>query len=182
MNQVKGSALIPCVKAIKADKSGAYDKILSQKTKDTISKLVLPSSWYDWDIYKNCLNALTEIVANNDMNIIREWGKISSSAIMGSVYKSSVVKGDLVSAMERFKFVHKSIFSFGTLKNEFVSDNEMIFSIEEFDSDFQTIFYIVIGWLEKYIELCLGKSVQAAFIEKAWEGNPVTRIKLTWSA
>jgi len=182
MNQVKGSALIPCAKAIKADKSGAYDKLLSQKTKDAISKLVLPSSWYDWEIYKNCLNAIAEVEANNDENIIREWGRISSEGIMGSVYKSSIIKGDLVSAMERFGFVHKSIFNYGTLKTEFVSDNEMIFSIEDFDSSFKTIFYIIIGWLEKYIELCLEKPVQAVFIEKAWEGNSITIIKLTWPA
>jgi len=182
VNQVKGSALIPCVKAIKADKSGALDKLLTQKTKDAISKLILSSSWYDLDIYKDCLNAVAEVGANNDENIIREWGRASSEAIMGSVYKSSIIKGDLVSAMERFGFVHKSIFSFGTLNTEFVSSTEMIFSIGEFDVDFRPLFYIIIGWLEKYIELCLEKPVQAVFIEKSWEGNPSTRIKLTWSA
>jgi len=182
MNRVKGSALIPCVKAIKADKSGALDKLLTQKTRDALSKLILPSSWYDLDIYKNCLNALAEVGANNDEHIIREWGRASSEAIMGKVYKSSIIKGDLVAAMERFGFVHKSLFSFGTLETDFISDNEIIFSIGDFDVDFRALFYIMIGWLEKYIELCLGKPVQAAFIEKSWEGKPLTRIQLTWAA
>jgi len=182
MKQVKGSILLPWVKAIKANKSGVYDSLLTRESKEAVSKLILSSSWYNFDIYKNCFNSIAQVEVKGDRNICREWGRAYSDSIMKSVYKSSIVKTDPKSIMDRFKLVMKSMFNFGQLKNELVADNEMIVSIEDFDPDFELFYYIIIGWLEKYLELCLGKPVQAAFIEKSWEGNPVTRIKLTWSA
>ncbi len=182
MKQVKGSILLPWVKGIKANKSGVYDSLLTQKSKDAISKLILSSSWYDFDIYKNCFNAIAQVEVKGDTNICREWGRAYSDSIMKSVYKSSIIKADPKSIMDRFGLVLKSMFNFGQLKQERIKDNEMILLVEDFDPDFELFYYIIIGWLEKYIELCMEKPVQATFIEKSWEGNPVTRIKVTWPA
>jgi hypothetical protein len=180
MKQVKGSILLPWVKAIKANKSGIYDNLLTRETKEAISKLILSSSWYPFDIYKNCFNTIAQVEGKGDRNLCREWGRAYSESIMKSVYKSSIVKTDPQAIMDRFKLVMKSMFNFGQLKYELSSNNRMIITVEDFDPDFELFYYIIIGWLEKYIELCLGKPVQAEFIEKSWEGSPVTRIKVAF--
>jgi hypothetical protein len=72
------------------------------------------------------------------------------------------------------------MFNFAKVSTEFVSDNEMIVSIEEYDPDFELCYYLFRGWLEKFIELCLHKAVQTEFAQKSWEGASATQIKMTW--
>ncbi|MFO7557939.1 MAG: hypothetical protein R6X10_03835 [Desulfobacterales bacterium] len=182
MRKVKGSIFIPWAKAIKADKTGLYDDHLTEEDKKVLSGLILSSSWYSFETYKNCFNAVSTVIAQNNPETLLEWGREYSNQIMGSVYKRAILEGDPKQAMEQFVFVFKSMFSFAKMSNEFVSDTEMIVSIEEFDPDFELCYYLFRGWLEKFIELCLKKAVQTKFVQKSWEGAPLTQIKVTWSA
>ncbi|HIJ58008.1 MAG TPA: hypothetical protein HPQ03_18070 [Deltaproteobacteria bacterium] len=182
MRKVKGTMFIPWVKAIKADKTGLCDDHLTQGEKEVMSGLILPSSWYSFETYKNCLNAVSMVFAQNNPGTLWEWGKEYGKSIMSSVYKRAIQEEDPKLAMEQFVFVFKSMFNFGRLSFEIVSDNEMLVSIEEFDPDFEVWYYVTIGWLEQFIELCLKKTVQAEFGQKSWEGAPMTQIKVTWDA
>ncbi len=182
MRKVKGSIFIPWAKALKADKTGLYEGHLTQEDKEILSGLILPSSWYSFETYKNCFNAVSKVFAQNNPETIREWGREYSNQIMGSVYKRAIKEGDPKLAMEHFAFVFKSMFNFAKVSTEFVSDNEMIVSIEEYDPDFELCYHLFRGWLEKFIELCLNKTVQTEFLQKTWEGAPLTQIKVTWDA
>jgi len=143
---------------------------------------VLPSSWYSFETYKNCFNAVAKVVAQNNPKTLREWGKESSNRIMGSVYKGAIQKGDLKLAMEQFVFVFKSMFNFAKVHSEILSDNEMLISIEEYDSDFELCYHLFRGWLEKFIEMCLEKKIQTEFTHKSWEGAPLSQIRLFWDS
>jgi hypothetical protein len=90
MRKVKGSIFIPWVKAIKAYKTGLYDDHLMQEDKKILSGLILPSSWYSFETYKNCFIAVSTVFAQNNPEIIREWGREYSNQIMGSVYKRAI--------------------------------------------------------------------------------------------
>ncbi len=182
MLNVKGSILLPWVKTIKANKSGVYNDYLTAEDKATLSKLILPSSWYTFETYKNCFNAVVAVEAKGSAEACREWGRVYSDAIMSSVYKRAIKKGDAKAAMDQFTFVFKSMFSFGKVQSEFPSDREMIVTIEDFDPTFEVWYYITRGWLERFIEMCLDKPVKSDFMEKSWKGAPATRIKVTWAA
>jgi len=182
MRKVKGSIFIPWVKAIRSDKTGLYDEHLTEGDKKIMSGLILPSSWYSYETYRNCFNAVSMVVAQNNPETLREWGKEYGKSIMSSVYKRAIQDGDPKLAMEQFVFVFKSMFDFGRLNFELTSDHEMLVSIEEFDPDCEAWYYVTIGWLEKFIELCLKKEVQAEFAQKSWEGAPATQIKVSWNS
>ncbi len=182
MRNVKGSILLPWVKAIKANKTGAYDRYLTEKDKETLSKLILPSSWYDFETYKNCFTAVVDVEAKGALEVCHDWGRAYSDVIMSSVYKRAIKKGDPKAAMDQFTFVYKSMFSFGKVISEFVSDREMIVTIEDFDPHLEAWYYVTRGWLERFIELCLDKKVSSEFLTKSWRGDPATRIKTTWAA
>jgi len=182
MRKAKGSIFIPWVKAIKADKTGRYDDYLTQEDKEVLSGLILPSSWYSFETYKKFYKAVSTVFAQNNPETLREVGKEYGKTIMSTIYKRAIQEGDPKQAMEQFAFVFKSMFNFGRLNFEIVSNNEMLVFIEEFDPDFDVWYYVTIGWLEKFIELCLKKAVQTQFTQKSWEGAPLTQIKVTWDA
>jgi len=182
MRKVKGSIFIPWVKAIKADKSGSYDDYLTQEDKEILAGLILPSSWYSFETYKHCFNAVSSVFARNNPETVRLWGREYSNQIMGSVYKRAIQYGDPKLAMEQFEYVFKSMFNFARVDTKIVSDTELIFSIEEYDPDFELCYHLFRGWLEKFIELCLKKEVRSEFLQKTWEGAPLTQIRVAWDA
>lgn len=180
MQKVKGTIFAPWVKGIKADKSGVYDTLLTEEDKAVLSKLILSSSWYSFETYRNCVNAVAKIVAKDDGETIRQWGRAYSDEIMTSVYKHAIKKGDPKAAMDQFLYVFKSMFDFGKVNNELLAGGEMLVSIEAFEPDFEMFYHITRGWLERFIELCLDKSVQSEFVKKSWASDPVTQIKVSW--
>jgi len=180
MRKVKGSIFIPWVKMIRADKTGLFDDHLTPEDKETLSGLVLPSSWYSFEIYKNCMTAVAEVIAQNNSEILRAWGKEFGKTIMGSVYKRAIQEENPKQAVEQFVYVFKSVFNFARMKMEEISDNEVLVSFEEFDPDFEVWFTVSVGWLEQTIGLCVNKAVQFEFLQKTWEGAPLTQFKITW--
>ncbi len=135
MRKAKGSMFIMFVKAIRADKSGAFDKYLTDSDREVISQVILQSGWYPYETYKNCFKAVAEVMANNDPKTLIEWGREYGEATMSSIYKTVVKKDDVVSAMDTYQNVFKSQFDFGEIKCDVTGDNELEITISGFDKD-----------------------------------------------
>lgn len=65
MGNVKGSILLDWVKAVRADKKGSYDKLLSDADKEIVARTILPSSWYPFETYMACFKAVAWLCRDN---------------------------------------------------------------------------------------------------------------------
>ncbi|MCP4763708.1 MAG: hypothetical protein GY870_18195, partial [archaeon] len=135
MKQVKGSMFKMIAKAIRANKSGEYDKLLSDEDKEFLAQNILSASWYPFDIYKRCFNALAKVQAKGNMDICRQWGRIEGEATMTTIYKQTIIDGDPRKAIEKFKRFFKLMYDFGDLEIDFISDNEVVINYVDFDPD-----------------------------------------------
>ena len=180
VKQVKGSMFKMIVKAIRANKSGAYDNLLSDKDQEFLSQNILSASWYPFDIYKKCFNALAEVQAKGNMDICMQWGRMEGEATMTTIYKQSIIEGDPRKAMDKFRRFFKLMYDFGELVMEYPSDNEMIITYKDFEPDFKILYYVGQGWVERFLELCGSKDLKSKFIAKSWEGAEETKIHVTW--
>lgn len=179
MKQVKGTMLKLVIKKIKADKSEAYDNILSDEVKDWMNQRILDSIWYPFEVYKECLNALFKISAKGKPELFMQWSRLESEKSMKNIYKQAISEGNLENALEKYERFYKMIFNFGEIQSKIISDNQIIVDYIGFEKDFENFFYIAIGWLEKFIELCIGKKSKYEFIKKTWEGDDITQFMLT---
>jgi len=75
LKQIKGSMIKTIVRAMRADKSGIYNKLLSDKAKELYTQRILDPVWYPFDTYKECFNALYQVDGKNDPRIITQWGR-----------------------------------------------------------------------------------------------------------
>ncbi|MFX1381460.1 MAG: hypothetical protein ACFFBP_03380 [Promethearchaeota archaeon] len=182
MKQVKGTMFKMIIKAIKADKSGTYDNILSDKAKEMMNQRILDSIWYPFDIYKECFNALCKVTANDKKEVIIKWGRVESERLMTRIYSQAITEGNIESAIEKYARFHKMVFNFGEIQSELISDNQIIVNYREFEKDFRNFYYIAIGWIDKFIDLCIGKKAQYEILKKSWEGADLTQFKLSWSS
>jgi len=180
MKQVKGTMFKLIIKAIRADKSGKFENILSEKTKEFINQRILDSIWYPFELYKECFNALCKISAQEKSEILIEWGRVESEKLMTRIYSQAISEGNLTTAMEKYARFHKMVFNFGEIQSELITTNQIIVNYKNFEPDFKNFYYIAIGWIDKFIQLCIAKRPHYEFLMKSWEGDDFTQFKLFW--
>ena len=181
MKQVKGTLLVTFVKGIRANKSGVYDKLITDKDKEIVNQKILNSAWYSFETFKNCVNAVSQVVAKGNSEIVKNWGRMYGEIIMKSIYKSAVTEGTPQKAWTSFNRLFKLWFNFGSQFGEFVSDEEVHITYKEFDPDFENYYYLAEGWIARFFELALGKKVISKFIAKSWEGAEETILQFSWN-
>jgi hypothetical protein len=178
---VKGSVFIDLVRIIKKDKSGVYDKYLTNEDREIISQKMWPSTWYPYETYKRCLKAIFEVVAKNDLEVAKEWGRLVCQAVMTSVYKGLLKGLDPFSFIQQFESINRSLYDFG--KTEIVAEgkNQALYKLSSFDAQFVPLYYIMQGWMERGLELCGAKNIKCEFVTKSWKGDPFTSMRFTWT-
>jgi hypothetical protein len=178
---VKGSIFITLVKVIKADKTGVYNKYLTNKDREIIQRKVLPSSWYPYETYQHCLKAVFEVVAKNDLNVAKEWGRLECQVAMTTVYQVMVKGKDPLSFLKSYQFFHRSFYDFSRSEVDVEGTNQAVWKLHDFDTTFAAVYYLIQGWLEHGMELCGAKNVKSVFLTKSWEGHPFTSMRFTWN-
>ena len=91
-------------------------------------------------------------------------------------------KKDLKTAITSYNNLFKLWFDFGKQHGEIISDNEVHIYIEEFDKDFKLFYHIASGWMRGFFESYLGNKVSTDFLEKSWDENERTVVKITWNS
>ncbi|MBN1801870.1 MAG: hypothetical protein JW891_10210 [Candidatus Lokiarchaeota archaeon] len=178
--RIKGSLLKITIKPLKANKTGIYQEILTETANNILKERIFDSVWYPYAAYKDIFNALCKIEAKNNPKIIIEWGKKFGEIIMTSIYKGAIVEGSIKDALNKYARFHKLVFSFGAIKYEIIGDNDVIVTYADFDPDWEYFHYIALGWLLKYLELCMGKKINYQIVKKSWEGADATSFQFTW--
>jgi hypothetical protein len=179
--KVKGSLFIFWVKAIKANKTGVYDKYLSNKDREIISERILPNIWYPFETYQNCVTAVFEVVANKNLEVVTEWGRMSSRELMTGLYGGTLDGLTPVDYLKKIGILHRTFFNFSKIESVIESKNQALFKLIEFEPLFSLQQYMVKGWIEGILSLCGAKDVRSEIITKSWEGAPFTSIRFTWT-
>lgn len=180
MRKIKGTMAINIIKAIKTNKTGVYKKLLSKEGKKLLSQNILVSDWYSFDAYKDCLIALAKVETQGDMEMVRDWGRAFCERVMTKLYKQIIEEGDVRKAMDKYKRFQRIVFNFGKINIDFVSEKDINVSYNDFEPDLQEYYQLAIGWVEKFVELCVGKKPKTRFLEKSWEGAEITRFRVSW--
>jgi hypothetical protein len=178
---VKGSVLVPWVKGIKANKTGVYDKYLSNKDREIISEKILPNVWCPFETYRHCVNALFEVVANKDPEVIADWTRIFSQQVMTGLYGGTLEGLTPLQYIKRCATIIRTYFSFGKIEGVVEAEKQALFTVSEFDMQFIPLQYIIKGWIEGNLSLCGAKDVRSEIITKSWEGAPNTSMRFTWT-
>jgi hypothetical protein len=178
---VKGSIFIALVKMIRKEKGGAFDTYLTTKDLEIISQKILPSTWYPYETFKHCLEAIFAVTAKNDLEVAKEWGRFVCQAVMTTIYKTLMKGCDPSSYIKKYEVTHRNLYDFG--KTEIIEEakNRFIHKLSGFDDKFALLYYIHLGWIERGLELCGAKNVKSEFVSKSWEGQPFTSIRFTWT-
>ena len=180
MSKIKGALFKFYVKGIRANKTGIYQKMLSEEDLKIVNQRILDSAWYPFETFKNCFNAINKVVANNDKDIVKKMGYNAGKETLARLYTNPMNKKELSDAIKSYNNLFKLWFDFGHQYGEIVSDNEIKIIIEDFDPDFEYFYIIATGWMSSFFDAYLRTKVSTSFLEKSWEGDKRTAIKVKW--
>jgi uncharacterized protein (TIGR02265 family) len=181
MPKVKGTILVDFVKTIRADKSGRFERYLGPEDKKIISERILPSAWYPLETFRNCFRAVVSELAKNDMEKVRQWGRLYGESIITGIYKSVLKEGAPMDSLCKYSSHIRNLFDFGEIKIEPVSDHEAIVTVRDLDFNFEPQYHMMRGWLERSLELCGARNIKTEALEKAWDGAAETRFRISWT-
>ncbi len=184
MKQVKGTMVLMIVKSIKVNhsKREKYDQILSNSAKEFLERRILTASWYPLESYRECFDALCLIEANNNPETLVEWGFMEGKRWLTTIYRSTVFKGDLQLAIEKYTRFHNMLFNFGKIVPSFNTGTEIEVTWIDIPPDWKNWYYTAVGWAKVFIELCIEKKIKHTFLNKSWLNGGWTTAKLSWGS
>ncbi|MFX1500195.1 MAG: hypothetical protein ACFFDH_04430 [Promethearchaeota archaeon] len=183
MEKVKGVVIISIVKSIRANrqKRGEYDRLLSEKAKEFIKQRILTGSWYPFEEYRECYDALCFVEARNNPKTIVEWGMTDGKRTFLSTYQSTIIKEDIQLAVERYIRFHRRTMTIGEIVSEIISDNEVKFAYTNMPREWENWYHTAVGWAISFIGLCLNKEINYIYLNKSWKNQGWTEVKFSWS-
>ncbi|OLS14185.1 MAG: hypothetical protein RBG13Loki_2196 [Promethearchaeota archaeon CR_4] len=173
--------LKPLIIIIRANKTGAYDKLLSDKAKKLVAEHIFDPVWYPYETYKEIFNALCQVEATNNPRVILQWGRVRGREILSTIYKYTLTDDRVKAALFSYTRFHKAVFNFGEIEGTFVSNHEIQTTYRNFDPEWVNFFYLSTGWQEEFFHLCLGKPVNYKILKGPMKGADVTQLSLTWA-
>ncbi|MBN1800769.1 MAG: hypothetical protein JW891_04640 [Candidatus Lokiarchaeota archaeon] len=181
--KIKGSLLKDIVKGIKSDRTHEkeYDVILSDRAKKFLNQRILDSIWYSWDVYCELYKALIKVVAKNNPKIVTKWGRDFGENVMSAVYKNIIAEGNVKKLAEKYPRFHSMFYNFGTISFEWISDHELLYTLKDFDPNFELFYNSNIGWTQRVFEMCLKKEVHFEILKKSSQGDKEGQFKLFWA-
>ena len=180
MKKIKGALLKYFIINIRANKTGIYDEILTEKEKEIVNQQIHDAIWYPFEHYQIAFTAIFKVEAKGDVKEIIKWGHEFGKQIVSHMYGRSIKKRTLRHAITSYQHLLKLWFNFGELNEDIISDNEFNLIFDGDQPDFDLHYYIALGWLKSFFEGYLQTEVTTKFLQKSWEGDEKTIINLSW--
>lgn len=178
MRKIKGTLVLGMVKTVRRDKGGAIMSRLGEAAQKLCNSRILPVGWYPLEPYQEVFNAVVDVVAGGDMEMVRQWGRTYAEEVVGSVYRSAIVPGDPIGSLSRYENLFGHFYSFGTLTVERRGPQEALLRIRDFDPDWEAAYHLIRGWLEQTLVLGGARNPQVDFEGRSWQGDPETRYRI----
>jgi len=178
--QVKGSMLMYLVKAIRGGGVENFDRFLTDAERELLTKKILPINWYPFESYKRLFEAMVAVVAGGDMGVVQQWGRDYGSTILEGLYRSTIVTGNPFQSLKKYELRFASFYDFGTVEVSDTGPGTAEMSLRDFDPDWETIYQIIYGWLERTVELAGARNPRVVFTSRSWAGDPHTVYRVSW--
>jgi uncharacterized protein (TIGR02265 family) len=183
---VKGTLLIARMKFLRAQGKAPADAVLrdlSEADQAVLQGILLPSTWYPADLLTRLERAIAATLARGDRaRALSDMGRFSAQANLGpgGVQRPYVREGDPHHLLERVPRMYVSQHTTGRRSYERSGERSAI--IRSFDEDaVPDDCLIVVGWLQRAIELSGGVEVRVVETQCRMKGAPHCEYRSEWS-
>lgn len=181
LRHVKGVLFADYVRMLRGHKGVDWSAYLNPEDRAYLSVRITPDQWYPMESFERMGNAILHLVARDDLQAVRMWGKFSVDHLR-ALQPMLVEPGDPVETLTRFRVLRSTYFDFDALAIPLLHEDEAQVVISYFMGPRaeEAASYQTMGFFERLLEMSGTTDVNAAFASRSWTGDPVTLVKLHW--
>jgi hypothetical protein len=168
---------------IRGQKGTDWAQFLPPEDLAYLTVRIAPDEWYPMPTFERLGNAILHVVARDDIQAVRMWGKFSVDNLRVQ-QPMLLAPSDPVETLTRFRVLRSTYFDFDALAIPMLHTDEATVLIRyymgrraEEAACFQTM-----GFFERLLELAGATDVQAQFVQRSWVGDADTVLKLHWES
>jgi hypothetical protein len=179
---VKGTMLVDYVRLIRAQKETAWEKYLTKEDLEIVKGRIFPAGWYPYKTFQRCGLAVLREIANNDLGIVRQWGRVTMKNLIEKTYPQIKRCNNIFDAFQSLQAIRNRFFNFVAPFYEKAGPKSVRIILEGAPNEegVKPFCYQVVGNYDYLIEEYGGKNVQVVWEKKTWEGDDSTSFVLTW--
>lgn len=180
--KVKGTMLVDYVKIIRSRKDIPWEKYLTREDMDIVRQRIFPMGWYPFDFFRRAGLAILHEVANDDMEVVRQFGKITMKNLTEKTLTMLKDCNNVFDSFKRLNTIGDRFFNFATPRYEKEGEKSLrvtLMNVPDVEG-VEAFCYQIIGNYEYMIEFYGGKNVKLDWDKKTWEGDKNTSFILSW--
>jgi hypothetical protein len=171
MRQVRGVLFVDYVRMLRSQKTVDWSKHLAPEDLPYLQTHIDPGQWYPMATFERMGNAILATVTRGELFPVQLWGRYSAAQLRAA-NPMLLAPNDPPETLSRFRVLRQTFFDFDALEVPLL---HMGMRAEEAAS------YQTMGFFEGLLELAGATNVRAAFLDKAWEGDPRTLLIIRWT-
>lgn len=178
---VKGSLFVDYVRMLKIRKDVDWSQRLDSADLRYLNERIVPDAWYPMLTFERMGLAILNVIADGDLTMVREFGKLSVDWLAGS-HAGLVEEGDPRETLMRFHVMRMSFFDFPAIDVLSISDGTARMRIDYRMGDIaeEAASHQALGFVERLLELGGARLVKTSFAARRWEGAPETLVEVAW--
>lgn len=183
LRNVKGVLFLDYIRMIRSHKSVDWRVLLAPEDVHYLTDAIDPLSWYPMTTFERMGNAILKHVAGGAMLPVRLWGRFSASQLHAA-NPMLLAPGDPVETLNRFRVLRQTFFDFDALAVLLLHEGAVQIAVTYYMGmpAEEAATYQTMGFFEALLELAGARKVDARLRERSWDGDPRTRLDLTWTS
>ena len=179
---MKGELFADYVRMIRGRKDIDWSAYLSTEDLAYVGQCIDPTGWYPMAVFERLGNAILEVVTGGDLAPVRAWGRMSVVPLV-SKHPSLIAEDDPMESVMRFHVLRSTFFDFPAIRVVSLTPEEAELSIDYRMGDRaeQAAAQQAMGFFEGLLKTAGAEDVEARFIERRWEGDERTVLRLTYT-
>jgi hypothetical protein len=180
--RINGAFFVDYVRMMKKRKEVDWSPYLEDGDKVYLEQEIKGDEWYPLDVFERMCIGIFREVARAEVKTVRTWGRSTVDHLV-SINNDLVSKTDPRETLMRFHVLRKSMFTFDPVDVQTVSENyarfKIIYNLSRLVEKLSS--YQTLGYIERLLELSGADFIRHKFTSRAWEGDPITILEVTWS-
>ncbi|MEO8877780.1 MAG: hypothetical protein ABI461_19460 [Polyangiaceae bacterium] len=169
------------VRMLRGHKGVDWSERLAPEDLPLLRIKIAPNGWYPMDAFERMGNAILAVVANNSLDAVRMWGRLSVD-VLRAQSPDLVAENDPVETLMRFRVLRSTYFDFEALEIPTLSEGQADIVIRYHMGEVaeEAAAYQTMGFFERMLELGGATNIYARFKERSWKGDTRTLLELSW--
>lgn len=177
--RAKGITIIPLLRHLHMSLRSGKKVALTARDEALLEQRLIVSDWYPFEIWMRLIELQAE-VADHDLTVAVELGRLGAMELIGSVHRSFVSVGDPNRTLRALSRMWSRYFDFGEVDVADRGTDGAVITLVGYSDMPPWYAHMVAGWIVGLVELAGAKVVTHTIEEFPWKDDGRYRLLVRW--